>query len=325
MKIAYATPAAMLLAALMLAAPAQAEDFPNKPVKVFVSSNAGGLQDHIARAVANGLKDLWNQPVLVENRPGFGAVAAAEAVISQPADGYALFATDSGTVLTNAVLRPTKISYNIDKDLAPVSVLMASPNILVASPKFQPNTLPELIAYVRAHPGEVNYGSFGIGSQPHIDMEGLADSQGLKMVHVPYTGGAPLAKALLSDEVSFGINGMTSSLPFVKDNRFKAIAFGGAKRSPLLPDLPTIAETVPGFVSTTWFGWWTKAGTPQPVQDKIVAGVSAVLAQPDFATKYLAPFGYELVNAPGPKLTEIFEADKKVLAKRTANLKLNLQ
>lgn len=315
----------LLTGFVFLSASAWGQDFPKRAVRVVVSSNAGGLQDQLARGVTQGLRAVWNEGVIIDNRPGVGAIPAADAVARLPADGHAILMTDSSTLMANMVLRKGKIPYDIEKDFAPVIVLVSAANILVANPKFPANNLEGLIALVRGKPDAYNYGSFGIGSVPHIDMEAIASLAGVKMVHIPFTGGAPLAVAMMSDTIQFGINGMTSSIAFIRSGRLKPIAYGGLTRSALLPDVPTISESgFPGFDSVTWFAWFVRAGTPQNVIDKIAAETNKIISAPAFVSKFVTPFGNELVNAPGSKLLEMFAADKKVFEARVKPLNIKL-
>src|SRR6185503_747853 len=212
--------------------------FPSRPVRVVVSVPAGGLQDGLARAFAQELAKLWNQGVIVENRPGAGAIAASEFVARAPADGYTILQSDSNSFLTNEFLRTTKLPYDLQKDFAPVSVLVASKSIVVGSPRLAANNIQELVALAKANPGKLNYGSFGVGSIVHIDTEALAKEAGVSVTHVPYKGGAPLVQAVLTNEVDFAIMGTTAAIPLIRSGKIKGLAYAGLTRSSLFPDLP---------------------------------------------------------------------------------------
>lgn len=302
-----------------------AQAYPAKPVRVVIQVPPGGLQDQLARGIAADLGKLWNQSVLVENRPGAGGIPAAENVARSAPDGYSILQTDNITYLTNEFLRTAKLPYDLAKDFAPVIVLVAANNILVASSKLQANSLQEVLNQARSKPGAFNYGSFGIGSISHIDMEALAAQAGARMTHVPYKGGAPLLQALAADEVHVAMTGMTAAIPLIRQGRIKALAYGGDKRSPLFPDLPTLSEAgFKGFTSSAWFCWVVPAGTPQAIIKRIATDTGRVISAPAFKEKFIDAAGHELVNAHGPKLTEMLTADRQQFAARVKPLNLKL-
>jgi tripartite-type tricarboxylate transporter receptor subunit TctC len=318
---------AMSAAAAGCVAPraAVAQAYPAKTVRVVVGVPPGGLQDQLARAIAADLGKLWNQSVIVENRPGAGGIPAAESVARSAPDGHTVLQTDNITYLTNEFLRTAKLPYDLEKDFAPAIVLVAANNILVASPKLPANTLQELLALARARPGSLNYGSFGTGSIAHIDMEALALQAGVKVTHVPYKGGAPLLQALMADEVHFAMTGMTAAIPLIKQGRVKALAYGGEKRSALFPGLPTLSEAgLARFTSSAWFCWVVPSGTPPAVIGRIAADTGRVISAPAFREKHIDAAGHELVNADGAKLAEMLAADKKQFAQRVQPLNLKL-
>lgn len=315
----------VLLALAVSPAAAQAQTFPAKVVKIVVGVPAGGLQDQLARGIAQDLRAVWDQAVIVENRTGAAGIAATESVVNAAPDGHTILQMDNANILTNLILRASKLSYNFERDLTPVIALVSAKNILVASPKLAADSVPELVALARARPGVLNYGSFGIGSISHIDGEAIAMLAGIKVTHVPYKGGAPLLQALLADEVSFGLTGMTAAIPLIRDGKIKALAYVGLKRSPIFPDLPTLDESgFAGFDTNAWFGWWAPAGTPAAIVDKIAADVGRVTSAPAFADKYVLPLGHELVNAHGARVAERLDADKKIFVARTKPLDLKL-
>jgi tripartite-type tricarboxylate transporter receptor subunit TctC len=316
---------AFALAACLFCLDAAAQVFPSRTVRVVVQVPPGGLQDQLARAIAQDLGKLWNQPVIVENRPGAGGIPAAEFVARSPGDGYTVLQTDNISFLTNEFLRTAKLPYDLEKDFLPVSVLVSAKNIVVGSPGLAASSMQGVVALAKAKPGALNYGSFGIGSIVHIDTEALAKDAGVAFNHVPYKGGAPLVQAVLANEVDFAMMGMTAAIPLIRQGRIKAIAYGGLQRSALFPDLPTLSESgFKGFDSGAWFCWLVPAGTPKAVVDRIAVDAGRVISAAEFREKYIAGAGHELVNAHGAKLWEMLAADRVVFAARVKPLNLKL-
>ncbi len=313
-----------LLGALLVPIVAQAQSWPQRPVRVVVPAPAGGAQDVFARALTSELTNMWGQQVLVENRAGGGSIPATEAVVRATPDGYTILQMESVTTLVTLMLRTTQPPYDFYKDLVPVAVLMATRGIFVASPKFPANNLQEVAALARARPGQINYGSFGVGSIPHIDTEAWAAMAGVTLNHVPYRGGAPLVQALMQDEVSFAITAPTPALPLVRDKAIKPLAYLSPKRSPLFPDVPTVSEQGYPFESLGWFGWMVPTGTPQAIVEKVAADVGRVISAPAFVERFITQQGNELINADARKFREMMESDAKILAARTAPLNLKL-
>jgi tripartite-type tricarboxylate transporter receptor subunit TctC len=316
---------AVALGAFVMPAASRAQDYPAKTVRVVVGVPPGGLQDQLARGITTGLAKTWGESVIVENRPGAGGIPAAESVARSTADGYTILQTDNATYLANEFLRTAKLPYDLEKDFTPVIVTVAANNILLASNRLPASTVKELIALARAKPGVLNYGSFGIGSIAHVDMEALAHQAGIKVTHVPYKGGAPLMQALLANEVDFSWAGMTAAIPLIRQGRIKALAVGGTSRSPLFPDVPTVSEAgVPGFTSSAWFCWLVPSGTPQAVVRKIAQDTGKVISAPEFRAKFVDAAGHELINAQGSKLAAMLASDKKQYAARVKPLGLKL-
>lgn len=317
--------AQVLLLGSVLLCPAQAEEFPSKPVRIVVPFVPGGLQDALARAVAQDLGKIWNQAVIVDNRPSAGGIAAAQNVVQSAPDGYSILQTDDMAFLTDEFMRKTKLPYDLQKDFAPVIVLASTYNVLAAGTKLPANNLRELVALARSKPAALNYGSFGIGSVSHIDAEGLAAAAGFKATHVPYKGGAPLMQALVANEVSFGIVPLSLSVPAVQQKRIKALAYGGPERTPLLPDVPTISESgFKNFYSGAWFGWLVPVATPKAVIEKIANDAGRVVTNGSFQEKYLTPAGLSPVNAHGTKMWEMLAAEKKSFVPRVKPLNLTV-
>ncbi len=302
-----------------------AEGFPSKPVRLIVPVPAGGLQDALARAVAQGVARIWGQSIVVENRAGASGIIAAELVAKSAPDGYTLLMTDNVTLMTNQFLR-SNLPYDLARDFAPVIALTQTSNILVARPDFPPRTLPELVALARARPAELTYGSFGLGSSPHVDTEAFSALAGIKLTHVPYKGGVAILQGLMSGQLSFSLMGMTAAIPLIKQDRIRPIAYGGLRRSPVFPDVPTLSESgYRGFESSAWFGWLAPAATPAAIIERIAADAGRVISTAEFRDKYALATGHEVLNLPPAATAELLRADREKYAARLKALNFKLE
>jgi len=323
LALAVAVSTVVCIGALPGAALAQA--YPAKPVRIVLPIAPGGLQDQLARGIANELSKLWGQPVIVENRPSAGGIASVENVARSAADGYSIMEIDNFSLVTNQLLRKN-LPYNLDRDFTPVIVLVAAKNIVVASNDLPAKNIQELMVLARAKPGALNYGSFGIGSIAHIDMEAIAALAGVTFTHIPYKGGAPLMQAVMTNEVSFALAGMTAAIPLIRQGRIKALAYGGLQHSTVFPDLPTLSESgLKGFESAAWFGWWVPAGTPQTIVGKIYTDTAKVLATAEFQEKFVFGAGHEPSSLPGTKIAELLKENIVTVAARIKSLNLTLE
>ena len=275
---------AALVAGLVLAGTASAQ-YPSRPIKLMPHSAAGSGPDIIARLLAAKLSEYTGQPVVVENRPGSNGNIAGEYVAKSPADGYTLLlATDAQMTINPHVY--SKITFDWNKDLAPVSSIALEVFKLVITPSIPAKTVAEFIAYARSAKSPLFYGSAGNGSQHHLTMELLKERTGIKLAHVPYKGGgAAVTSALLAGEISATIGGAAVD-PQVKAGKLRALGVTGPSRSPRYPDIPTIAETVPGFEMVTWYGLFAPAATPAEPMARLRAEVAKFLALPDTRAKF---------------------------------------
>lgn len=297
-SLTQAIAASTLLLALPMQALAQAA-YPNRPVKILLGFPPGQATDTVARAIGQKLGELYNQPFVVENRPGAAGIIGTDLVAKAPADGYTLLMCSSGVMAVNPGLYGVKLPYDPVKDFAPITVAVAVPLFLVANTSFPPNTVKELIAYAKANPGKVNFGSGGNGVTNHLAMELLRSTAGLDMVHVPYKGGPPALTGLIGGEVQVMFETGPGALPFVKNGKLKAIAVGSAKRSSAAPEVPTVAESgLPGFEGVAWICMVAPAGTPQPIINKLHADVVKVLAMPDIRERFSALGAEPVGNTP---------------------------
>ena len=270
--------------------------YPTKPIRVLVGFPPGGGTDMLARSMGIELSKALGQPVVIDNKGGAnGVIATAELAKAAP-DGHTLMMTISSHV-TNVLLYP-KLSYEL-KDFQPISLVATSPFVLLAHPAFPPNTVQELVALAKKEGRKVNFGSPGAGSTQHLSVELMDVMAGIEMTHIPYKGGAPALNDLLAGQVPLMFLTTVQSLPYLKDKRVKALAVSTAKRTPVLPDVPTIAESgVPGYESDVWFGFIAPAGTPQPIVDRLHAEIVRIVKTPEMQ-KNFAQQGAEAVgNTP---------------------------
>ena len=261
------------------------DGFPSKPITILVPFAAGGTTDILARIVAQALQQELGQTVIVDNKPGAGGNIGAVAAARAPADGYTLFMGTVGTHAINAALY-AKPGFDPIKDFSPLTRVANVPNLLVAHPSQPFKTVKEMIAYARANPGKLNYGSSGSGSSIHLSGELFKSLAKVDMVHVPYKGSAPAVTDLLGNQIGIMFDNMPSAIQHVRSGKLVPIAVTTAKRSPELPNVPTIAEAgVAGYEATSWFGMFAPAGTPAPVLAKLNTALVKVLNQADVKKK----------------------------------------
>jgi tripartite-type tricarboxylate transporter receptor subunit TctC len=278
MKPTWIFLAAAFAAAALLAKPAaaQTESFPSRTVKIVVPVAAGGLKDLQVRWIANGLEKIWKQPVIVENRTGAAHIIATEYVANSAPDGYTILATDKPWTANPFLYK--KLPYDGVNALVPLANYAEVTSLLVASTQTPFSSLEEMVAFAKANPSKLNYGSFGIGSVTHTEMEALAFATGTKFTHIVYKGVADVVPALLRNEIQIALTGVPPVISFVQQGSLKALAYGGKQRSRLLPNVPTFAEAGLNFESGSWSGLLVPAGTPQGIINKIAADIRTVLA-----------------------------------------------
>jgi tripartite-type tricarboxylate transporter receptor subunit TctC len=292
--------AALALAAFCLAiAPAAAQDYPVRPVRVLVGFTPGAAADITARVLASRLTQILNQQVVVENKPGAGSSLAADYVSHAAKDGYTLLIGTSAN-LTNAVISQPNLGFDFVKDFAPIALITTAPVILVVNPSLGVSSVQELIALARQKPGEINYGSTGVGAAPHLAGELFNARAGIKTVHVPYQGSPQAVTDLLAGRVSMMFSPASAVLPQVKAGKLKALASAASKRPGAAPELPTMAEAgVPDFDTSIWFGLMAPVGTPRPIIDKLSAAVNEALKADELKASYAAQ-GFDLLGG-GPQ------------------------
>jgi tripartite-type tricarboxylate transporter receptor subunit TctC len=275
----------MLVIGQLLNAPAYAQNYPSKPIRIIVPYAPGGTTDILARTVGQKLQEKWGQPVIVDNRPGANGIIGTEMVAKAPADGYTLGIASPGTHAINASLYP-KLQYDTVKDFTPVTLAVMAPFLFVVHPSVPANSIKELIAYAKSKPGQLSYASGGSGSSQHLAMEQFKSMAGLDITHVSYKGSAASYTDLLGGQVLMEIDVLPTALPHVKTGKLRALATGSAKRLPLLPDLPTIAESgLPGYESTSWYGFVAPANLPKNIITQLNTEITRILNAPDVREK----------------------------------------
>jgi tripartite-type tricarboxylate transporter receptor subunit TctC len=257
---------------------AMAQAYPTRPVRLIIGYPPGGSADLTARLMAQWLSERLGQPIVIENRPGAGTNLATEATVHAAPDGYTLILVAPANAI-NATLYE-KLSFNFLRDIAPVAGLIRFPNVVVVNPSVPVKTIPEFIAYAKAHPGKLNMASSGNGSTIHMSGELFKMMTGVDLVHVPYRGGAPALTDLLGGQVQVMFDNLPTSAEYVKTGKLRGLAVTSTTRSDVLPDLPTVNEFVPGYEASAWYGLGAPKGTPADIVDKLNKTVNAILADP---------------------------------------------
>jgi len=294
--------------ALTLAAPgAFAQAWPQKPIKIINPFPPGGGTDVFARPLAAKLSIALGQQVIIENLAGAGGTVGAARAAKEAPDGYTWF---MGAVHhTIAETLYTKLPYNLEKDFAPVTVVAFVPNVVVVHPKHDFKSLQEMIAYAKANPNKLNYGSAGNGTTHHLAVELFKMTTGTELTHVPYKGAGPLTPALLSGEVDLAFDGMGTSAPHIKTGKLRPLAVTTTKRSPIVPEVPTMQEAgIAGYEVTTWYALWAIRGTPQPIIDRMFAEVAKVLQMPDIKEIW-ATQGADLGGMPPAEFDKLVKSE----------------
>lgn len=256
---------------------AQAQDFPNKPIRLIAPFAAGASTDVLARTVAQSMTKDLGQPVVVENKPGAGGALAAETVAKAPADGYTFLLTSAGIVTMNQHIYP-KLPYDPIKDFAPLTIAVRMPIVTVVHPSLPIKNVVELLAYARANPGKLTYGSAGTGTSQHLAGELFKSMAKVSLLHIPYRGGGPAMNDLLGGQINMMFVQVPSGLPQIKAGKVRALAVGSDKRDPSMPDVPTVAESgIKGYNSDTWYGFVMPAGVPAPIAQKLHAYIVKAL------------------------------------------------
>ena len=301
--------ACLAAGAAVLAVPAAfAQHYPDRPVKLIVPFAPGGATDILGRLLATGLSDKLGQPVIVENRPGAGTVVAGGMVAKAPPDGYTLFLGASTTLTHNPAIR-TSLPYDPLRSFTPLGLVADMGLVLVAHNDTPGRTLQELVALTKAAPDKFSYGSYGTGSSVHFGGEMLKTATGLKAMHVPFNGSSPSLTALMGGQVQLAVDTVVATTPLIKAGKIRPIATLGGQRLPLLPQVPTVAESgYPGFHMDTWFAFLAPAGLPAPIRQKVEKALADVMADAALRQK-LVDIGLSPAWGPGSALQERIERE----------------
>ena len=311
---------------LLATTAAQAQTFPSKTVTIVVTAAAGGVSDVVARAVGQRLSEAWGQQVVIENKGGGAHIIGAQVVAKAPPDGHTLLVAEAGTYVLNPTLYPKdKLAYDTEKDLAPITGLVRINQALIANNGLQAQNARELIDLANKKPGEITYGTAGVGSAPHMNIIKFENLAKVKLQPIHYRGAAPA----LNDIIAGHINLMSVSLSLViqpaNEKRLKVLGVSSPKRVKELPNSPTVLETVPGYEAGTWFGLATTGGTPRDVVMKINAEVRKILSDPAFQEKFMAPQLFESMAATPEEFSNYIKSETATWAKVIHEQKLVLE
>ena len=293
LRTTLAALSAGLLALASAPAAAQAATYPSKPIRIVVPYPPGGFNDTLARTVGARLQTVWGQPVTVDNKPGGGTVIGTDAVAKSAPDGYTLFIMPFAFAVNPSIFK--KLPYDPVKDFAPITLAATTPNLLVVGPAVKAGSVAELITQAKG--GGLNYASTGVGSSNHLSMEKFKQMAGVDITHVPYKGSAPAVTDLLGGQVGVMFDNIPNVIQHVKSGKLRALAVTSPKRSPHVPDLPTVAEAgVPGYEVSVWFGIAAPGGTPAPIVDKLHDEIVRTLNLPEVREKFSAQ-GVDVVGS----------------------------
>ena len=295
------------LLAVLVAAGAIAQSYPTKPVRVLVPFSPGGTSDIVARLVSAKLSEELGQQFVIDNRGGAGGTIATAMVAKAPPDGYLILAGHQG-VAFNATLY-AKLPYDTARELLPLAMIGPTPNVLVTTNAFAPRTVPEFLALAREKPGGVTYGSGGVGSAAHLAMELFESLTQTRLTHIPYKGAGPALGDLVAGQIQAMIVTLPAAVGYIKGGKLKAIATSGAKRTPAMPELPTIAEGgVAGYEYAPWYGWFVPAGTPRPIVERLNQAINKAISAPALKEQFTT-LGLEPEPMTPEKFAEIFASD----------------
>jgi len=301
------------VAALAAAVPAQAQQYPNKPIKFVVPFSAGGTSDILARALGPHLTTAWGQPVIVENRTGANGNVGADYVAKSAPDGYTMLLSDVGALSINPSVYAS-MPFDPAKDFSPIVMVSYSPHVLAVHPSLPVNSVKELIAYAKANPGKLNFANSGTGGAPHLAGVEFAQRTGVQWVYIPYKGGSAAVTDVIAGNAQVLFNGMLATYPSVKGGRLRGLAVSGAARVPSAPELPTVAETLPGFVTGSYQGVLAAAGTPRDIVLKLNGELTRILNTAEMK-EFLAKQGTEVRTGTPEALGSFIASEKSRWAK----------
>ncbi len=312
------------LACLALSAPAQAQTYPAKNVTFVVTAAAGGVTDILARAIGARLSEKWGQQVVIENKGGGAHVIGAQQVANAAPDGHTVMFAEAGTFVINPTLYKDKLPFDVEKDFIPITGLIRIHHSVMVAPNLPVNSVADLIALAKQKPGEISYGTAGIGSGPHVNVVRFENAAGVKLNTIHYRGANPAINDIVGGHTNMMMVSVSLALPIHREGKIKMLSIGSAKRLPQLPEFPTTAESgnVPGYVAGTWFGMAVTAGTPRPVVDKINADVRAVMAEPAFKQRFMERQYAEAMDSSPEEFRAYLRAETENWAKVIREQKL---
>jgi len=318
--------ALILLISLAGTAAAHAQSYPTRTITLTVTAAAGGVTDVVARALGQRLAEAWGQQVVIENKGGAAHVVGAQSVAKAAPDGYSLLVAEAGTFTIYPTLYGNgKLPYDEEKDFIPITGIVRINQALLGHPSLPANDVRELIELAHKTPGELTYGTAGIGSAPHMNMVLFESMAGVKLVPVHYRGAAPALTDVIAGHVKLMSVSVSLALPPFRTGQIKIFGIGSGKRLPLAPDIPTVAESgLPGYEATTWFGLFATAGTPPAIVTKINAEVAKILADPQFREKFLAPQMFEPMASSPEEFADYIKAQRRKWAKVIGEQKLSI-
>ena len=305
-------------------APASAQTFPSKTITIVSPAPAGGVTDIIGRALAQRFGKAFGQQAVDENKPGANNQIAAEFIVNSAPDGHTLFIAPDSTFIANPSLY-AKLPYDPYKSFTPISGLMLINHGLIEHPSFPPNNVAELIALAKQKPGEINYGTYGIGSSGHLNMVLLESMAGIKLQPVHYKGAAPATNDVVAGHIQMGFVSTGSIVPLWKADKLKLIAVGGKKRIPQLPDVPTVGETVPGFEAVSWFGLFGPAGMPPETVAKINKEVRELFADPELQKSFLDRYLFQSIAGSPEELMNFIRLEEPKWRKIIQDAKIKVE
>jgi tripartite-type tricarboxylate transporter receptor subunit TctC len=316
---------AVAAALLLVATGASAQTYPSRPITVVVPAAPGGVTDMLGRILAKRLTEKWGQPAIVENKPGANNQLAAEYVAKAAPDGYTLFIGPETTFVVNPSIYP-KLNYDPIKDFTPITGLITINQALLVNPSLPVNSVNELLALAKAKPGELNYGTFGIGSSSHLNMELFAGEAGIRLTPVHYKGATPALTDVMAGHIQLMFISVGSAVPQWKAGKVRILAVGARKLLEGLPDVPTVAESgLPGFEAVSWFGLYGPAGMPPDIVARINTEVRSLFADPEVRKTFLAPQFFEpLVDTPA-ELAGFLDAEAKKWGKVIRDAKIKVE
>jgi tripartite-type tricarboxylate transporter receptor subunit TctC len=301
--------ASLLIAVLGASTCAAADDYPARPIKWVVGYPAGGTTDILARLIGQWLSEYLGAQFIIENRPGAGNNIGTEAVINSPADGYTVLLVNPANGINASLYR--KLNFDFIRDIAPVAGLTRVPNVMEVNPAVPAKTVQEFIDYAKANPGKINLASSGNGTSVHLSGEMFKMMAGVDLLHVPYRGAAPALTDLISGQVQLMFDNMPSSIEHIRAGKLRALAVTTTTRSPALPDVPTVAETVPGYEASAWFGMGAPKGTPPEIVNKLNKAINAALADPNIRARLADLGGIVMPGTPADFGQVIVEETEK--------------